>query len=232
LDAFAAVMLAVAITSFGRLVVARRSSRPTHVDIDLLHLLMGVAMAGMFVDDLNWAPEGLWEVVFCVSAIWFMWRCYDFVARHGLGGHDEDHVHHISHFFTHVVMSLAMLDAYFATPAAATDSRAMWMVMGGRSATTADFLFLPLLFLFALSGSAIWELNDLDRLRRSGTPEQRIAAEVLVWVGTEGTVEIPAAIEAADGGAATTGRWIAPRLEAMAHIATCVAMGHMIVLMF
>ena len=238
-DIFAGVMLAVAVVSFGRLVVARLWARPTHVDIDLLHLFMGVAMAGMFVVDLNGIPEGLWEVIFCASAAWFIWRCYDFLKRHGLGGHDEDHVHHVSHFFTHVVMSLAMLDMYLAIPTSTSsgsmDMGSSAMAMGGATGTTADFLFLPLLFFFALSGSAVWELNDLDRLRRLGIARSRVDEPVLVAVGAGGRSEIPAAIEVAEGGEAAlpvTGRWLAPRLEAAAHIAMCIAMGYMLVLMF
>jgi len=237
-DVFAAIMLAVAVASFGRLVLARRWSRPTHVDIDLFHLVMGVAMAGMFVSDLNGIPEGLWEVVFSLGAAWFIWRCYDFVTRHGLSGHDEDHVHHVSHFFTHVVMALAMLDMYFAMPAPTMGGGMSMggMAMGGASGTTADFLFLPMLFFFALCGSAIWELNDLDRLRRLGVVRPVSAVEpALVGVGAEGATAIPAAVVAAEGGAAaspTKGRWLAPRVEAAAHIAMCVAMGYMLVLMF
>ena len=46
-DLFAAVMVVVAVYSAGRLVAARMWSRPTHVDVDAAHVLMGAAMAGM-----------------------------------------------------------------------------------------------------------------------------------------------------------------------------------------
>ena len=241
-DIFAALMLAVAVVSFGRLIATRVLKRPTHVDIDLMHLFMGVAMAGMFVSDLNGISEGLWEVVFSVLAVWFMWRCYDFVKRHGLAGRDEDHVHHISHYFTHVVMALAMLNMYFATSSSA-GSGAMGSDMGamGSSAmsmsatgTTADYLFLPLLFFFALSGSAVWELNDIGRYARFVHSKANLAATALVTVGVGGegatAVGIASIEEDAAPGATTT--WLAPRLEAAAHIVMCIAMGYMLVLMF
>ncbi len=84
-DIFAAVMIAVAAYSAGRLVAARRWSRPTHRDVEVSHILMGTAMAGMLVSDLNPLPVGVWEVVFSVLAAWFVWRCYQFVRDPSTG---------------------------------------------------------------------------------------------------------------------------------------------------
>jgi hypothetical protein len=44
---FAALMLTVAVYCAGRLVAARRWRRPTELDTDAGHVLMGLAMAGM-----------------------------------------------------------------------------------------------------------------------------------------------------------------------------------------
>ena len=52
-DSFAALMLLTALYCAGRLVVTRTWRRPTGQDVDLVHVLMGVAMAGML------APAGL-----------------------------------------------------------------------------------------------------------------------------------------------------------------------------
>jgi len=71
-DIFAAVMLVVAIYSAGRLVAGRAWSRPTHRDVDVAHVLMGTAMSGMLVSDLNPVPNGAWEVVFSLLAVWFV----------------------------------------------------------------------------------------------------------------------------------------------------------------
>ena len=95
-DFFAAVMLAVALYSAGRLVVARVWSRPTHRDVDVAHVLMGTAMAGMLVSDLNPIPNGLWEVVFSSLAAWFVWRCYQFVRDPSTGIEYHQHVHRLS----------------------------------------------------------------------------------------------------------------------------------------
>ena len=73
-DIFAAVMITVAAYCASRLVVARWWRRPTDVDSDGVHVVMGVAMAGMLVTGLRFRPVGIWEAVFAAAAAWFAWR--------------------------------------------------------------------------------------------------------------------------------------------------------------
>src|ERR1700722_971900 len=69
----AAVVIAIALFSAVRL--ARfRGRRAGEVDADGVHVLMGVAMAGMLVPSLRFAPDGAWAVVFVVAGVWFAWR--------------------------------------------------------------------------------------------------------------------------------------------------------------
>jgi Domain of unknown function (DUF5134) len=72
--AFAAVMLTVAVYCAGRLVAARRWRRPTEVDADAGHVLMGLAMAGVLVARLRILPAATWEAVFAAGAAWFAWQ--------------------------------------------------------------------------------------------------------------------------------------------------------------
>lgn len=72
--AFAAVMLTVAVYCAGRLAAARRWRRPTEVDTDAGHVLMGLAMAGMLVARLRILPAAAWETVFAAGAAWFAWQ--------------------------------------------------------------------------------------------------------------------------------------------------------------
>src|SRR2546430_1980223 len=71
---FAAASLAVAVYCAGRLAVARRWHRPTELDTDGAHVVMGVAMAGMLVSGLRSLPSAIWEVVFAAAAAWFGYR--------------------------------------------------------------------------------------------------------------------------------------------------------------
>lgn len=70
---FVAMMLGVAGFCTGRLVVARRTRRPAEVDSDIVHVLMGVAMAGMLIARLRFGPSAMWAVVFAGGVAWFGW---------------------------------------------------------------------------------------------------------------------------------------------------------------
>lgn len=226
-DTFAGLMVAVAVYSAGRLVAARRWSRPTHQDVDVAHILMGTAMVGMLVSDLNPIPIGLWEVVFSVLAAWFIWRCYQFVKDPKTGlGHDQ-HVHRLSRRLIHLVMSLTMLYMYLAAVPAAAGSGGS-MAMGAATGATTNFVLLPLAFIAALFSSAIWELDRLGRSSPSRTTRDQVPAFASIGGGS------PTAHDNSDGTdrvAQASAPWLAPRLEGASHIAMCVTMGYMLVLM-
>jgi hypothetical protein len=69
-----ASMFAVSAFCAGRMVVARWTGRMAEVDSDVLHVVMGVAMAGMLVASLRFAPDALWIGVFLLGATWFGWQ--------------------------------------------------------------------------------------------------------------------------------------------------------------
>ncbi len=236
-DCFAGVMVAVALYSLGRLVAARAWSKSTHVDVDVAHVLMGSAMAGMLVSAISFIPSGVWEVVFTALTGWFVWRSYQFVSDHGVEGRDVDHVHHLSHWVTHVVMALAMLYMYLAvgTP---TTGFGGGMAMAGPNGTTTDFVGIPLLFLLVLFASGIWELDGIGRF--SPSRYDRAEAELaMVAVGRAQLVigaddsnrATSVAQESLVVGAVRVSPWLAPRLEAACHIAMCITMGFMLVLL-
>ncbi|HLN17229.1 MAG TPA: DUF5134 domain-containing protein [Acidimicrobiales bacterium] len=233
---FAGVMLAVAVYSAGRLVVARAWSRPTHADVDVAHVLMGVGMAGMLVSDLNPLPIGLWEVVFSLLAVWFIWRCYQFVRDPGVDTRYHDHVHRLSRRLIHLTMALAMIYMYLsAVPSAAGSGGSM--AMGAATGTTADFAFLPMVFIFALLGSSVWALDGIGRFSPSAMQRQMTPAFAVVGAGSparteqETTAEASIHEQAADVADAPSAPWLASRSETVAHIAMCLTMAYMLVLM-
>ena len=67
-------MLTVATYCVGRLAVTRRWQRPTELDTDAGHVLMGLAMAGLLVARLRILPAATWEAVFAVGTAWFAWQ--------------------------------------------------------------------------------------------------------------------------------------------------------------
>jgi hypothetical protein len=236
-NSFAAVMLAVAAYSTGRLVAARRWARPTHSDVDVAHVLMGTGMAGMLVAALNPVPAGWWELIFSALGVWFVWRCVEFVRLHGVEGRDEDHVHHLSHYVTHLVMVGAMLYMYAVATPGVGASRHAGMAMNGATGTTADFVGLPLFFVAVLLASAIWELDGIGRfsqIERGAVRPPPADAEPPVLGTTQGGEGIVTTAVATTSVAASPAReetpWLAPRLEAACHIAMCVTMSYMLVL--
>ncbi len=67
----AVAMVGVACFHAGRLTLAVLWRRPTEVDVDVVHTVMGVAMAGMLTGWLNGGWNDAWMVVFAMSAAWF-----------------------------------------------------------------------------------------------------------------------------------------------------------------
>jgi hypothetical protein len=162
LDILAALMLIVAAASAARLAAAgvwRQPGRDT--DIDVAHLLMGIAMAGMLTASLTTLPNDAWDVIFAVLTGWFGWR----VCRESRG--EGARVLADGHHMPHLVHSAAMLYMFVAISAPAAGGGGM-SGMGGGSASAMQTLNAPVVaFIFAL-----WLIGyiilDLDRLSGPG----------------------------------------------------------------
>ena len=72
----AALMIATAAYCASRLVIARARRRADERDVNLVHTVMGVAMAGMLVSWLNPLPDRVWAVMFGAATGWFGWRAW------------------------------------------------------------------------------------------------------------------------------------------------------------
>ena len=82
----AAVMIVIAVYCAGRLVVSRLSRRETEADADAVHVMMGVAMAGMLLPWLSPLPSTAWEVVFGTATAWFAWQAARARSGHPAAG--------------------------------------------------------------------------------------------------------------------------------------------------
>jgi hypothetical protein len=156
-DIFAAVMLAVAAYSASRLIAARWWRRPTELDADGVHVLMGVAMAGMLVAGLRILPAGLWEAVFAASAVYFSW---EFVRqRQGAGLHPWRCPHPVPH----LVESGAMVFMLLLIPVLASGHGPAMGAMGGAGMSAAEsrFSLLTLLLALFMFGYVMWLGNGL-----------------------------------------------------------------------
>ncbi|MGH3171243.1 MAG: DUF5134 domain-containing protein [Trebonia sp.] len=162
LDIFVAVMLTVAALSAARLAAARPNpgrSWPRQADSAAAHLLMGIAMAGMLAASVKTLPNGAWEAVFGVAAVWFAGRVVRDARANGVralaGGHCAPHLVH----------SAAMVYMYAALTigsGARTDGMGM---SGGTQGL--EYPTLGLVFALVLAGYSVWDLDQLSGRRYS-----------------------------------------------------------------
>jgi len=222
---FAALILTVATYCAGRLAVARRWRRPTELDTDAGHVLMGVAMAGMLVARLRILPAATWEVVFAAGAAWFAWRLVKSRRRTAAASW------RCLHPAPHLVECIAMLYMFFA--AAPLTARA---AAGMAGLAPPRFSVLALLMALFMVGYVV---RVADRLPLR-TPALAVASAIPAPMATPSPPDIPtpaiapatASGPAPAGRVATTARrHLAPRCAALCKIAMGLTMAYMLVLM-
>lgn len=211
---FAVLMVAVSLYCIGRLCFAAPLGRRNHYDVNVSHVLMGLAMAGMLVSGWNVVPNGLWEVVFAGLALYFAVQAARFVGQHGWSGTDDEHMHHVTHPLVHALMSCTMLYMYWLGMPISPATGGSTAMMAGPPVGVGDpgltFLLIVLLLV-----SAVSELNGIGRF----------ATLSLAVAGTSSGSEVTAM------GTDDAAPWLAPRLEVWCHISMCVTMAYMLVLM-
>ncbi len=170
-DIFAGIMIITAAYCVSRLVIARRQRRPTNYQVDGVHVLMGVAMAGMLVPRLRVFWAGGWEIVFAVATVWFAWLTIR--ERRGQDAPGRQPGHH----FQHVLASGAMLYMFLAVTG--IKASAGGSGMSGMGGGTAHFTTLALLLAAGLFGYVVW---TADRLPGMATVTAYTASSVPVPV--------------------------------------------------
>jgi hypothetical protein len=157
LDASAALMLVVAAVSAARLAARPWPAGPlaaTDVDVDVAHLLMAIAMAGMLTASLTTLPDGAWEMVFGPITAWFAWRVWRDARGNGVralaGGH----------YAPHLVHSAAMLYMFLAL--AAPDGGPRMDGMGASAMQTLEYPTLAFVLALILAGYSVWDLDQLS----------------------------------------------------------------------
>ena len=160
--ALAAVMIAIAIYCAGRLAAARRWRRFTEVDADSLHVVMGVAMAGMLLPRLSLLPVTAWEAVFGASAAWFAYRAVRCRLRRNAAGSRW----RCSHPVAHLVECAAMVYMLAVLPGSwpGWPGRAMAMPgMGsGRAAAGGSLSALAVILALFMIGYVLWTADQLS----------------------------------------------------------------------
>jgi hypothetical protein len=191
LDLLAALMLVVAAVSAARLGLARPWRKGAVVtDTDVSHLFMGIAMAGMLAPGLTTLPDGAWEVIFTLLAVWFGYRVVSDARSNGAralaGGHCAPHLVH----------SAAMLYMFLALAVPAPGGSGMGG-MGGVQAL--KYPTLAFVFALILIGYSTWDLDQLSgkrysRAAASLSPARVPASTVPALAGAEPGAPVSAAL--------------------------------------
>jgi len=216
---FAALMLAIAVYCVGRLVASRWWRRPTELDTDASHIVMGVAMAGMLVPGLRVLPATLWEGVFAAGAAWFGYQALH--ARRAAPATPWRCLHAVPH----LVECAAMLYMFLLLPAVAVKGAGISAMTA--SAAGSRFSFLALLMTLFLLGYVAWLGDRLTVRPAAPAPVLTLAAQPLhVGVPASG-----ATAERAVADPAPAHRPLAPRCAALCKIGIAITMGYMLILM-
>jgi Domain of unknown function (DUF5134) len=199
---FAVVMIAIAACCAARLVISWLRGRDTERDADGLHVLMGVAMAGMLQPRLMPVPGAFWGAVFAAAAAWFGWRA----ARAGHRASRARRAHHGAHAVECAAMVYMLLPIGSWPSGRGTGMAMPGMSQGGAAGNPA----LTLLLATFMVGYVVWTIDRLAALSRP-----RVA------------VPVPASVLDAPPPSAA----LAPRLAACYKIAMGITMGCMLVMM-
>jgi hypothetical protein len=206
-----AVMLAAALASLVRIVVAWRTRRATDFEIDGHNVLMGVSMGGMLIPSLLIATVGpstvTWITVWIIVTIWFGISVARDASRREGGRQFTGH--HLPHF----IMSGAMVYMFAVMNTGGTSAGGAGDTMSGMTAggalvplATLDYAFVIFMLAYAvlvvdrLPVLAVVGTGDLQQVRRAGRLEAM--------------------------------KPLAPRVAAATNIAMALTMGYMLTMMF
>jgi hypothetical protein len=167
---FAALMLLVAAYCSGRLAIWWLRGRGSELDADSVHVLMGVAMAGMLEPRLSTVPDTAWLGMFAAAATWFAAQAIRARIRGAPGGLVS------AHPAPHAAESAVMLYMLLAArPADRYHGAAMASMSGARGSATSNPALAMVLALFTL-GYVLWTTDQLAGSSRARTGARRTMA--------------------------------------------------------
>jgi hypothetical protein len=211
--AFAGLMIVTSAYCISRLVLSRRRRRrPTDRDVDAVHVLMGIAMAGMLVPRLRVFWVGGWEVVFGVAAAWFTWQAIRGRRRPAASGGPVHHLGQVNrrrgqtagrgpgHHAQHALACVAMLYMLLAlTSVGAVAAAHAGHPMDGMTGSPGRLPTLALVLAIALLGYVAWTADRLSSLAPVAAAPVGSAVPALARLTPIAHLEAGARAEGADG---------------------------------
>ncbi len=213
---FGGLMLAVAAYCLTLLVLSVATNRRAGRDVEISHIFMGVAMAGMFVGRWAFGRPAVWEIVFAALMIWFLVESIQSVRQYGL---------HLPHALIHAVMNFSMLLMYWFPMGSSAGAMSMSAAPGAPKLDS-GVAFVVAFILFA---SAIFTLASPNK----GSSHFGSHAPAYAVVGGVGPGQPDVRPERRSGSAGLAFEEIVttPWLVDLSHVVMCVAMGFMLLLL-
>jgi hypothetical protein len=211
---FGVLMLAVAAYCLTLLILSVATNRPAGRDVEISHIFMGVAMAGMFVGQWAFGRSAVWEIIFGALLIWFLVESIQSVRTYGL---------HLPHALIHAVMNFAMLLMYWFPMGSSTGAMSM------SASTTGPKLDSGVAFVvaFILFASAIFTLASPNK----GASHFGSHAPAYAMVGASESDGPEVHSEVGTGAVLVDDVVATPWLVDLSHVVMCIAMGFMLLLM-
>jgi hypothetical protein len=207
---FGVLMLAVAAYSVVLLVPTLFVHRVLGRDVEISHVAMGVAMAGMFVPRWSFGPKVLWEMIFGALLVWFIVRSLQSIQTWGL---------HVPHTAVHAVMSFVMLLMYWFPAGAVAHAMSMSASAGGARIDPG----LTFLLAIVLFGSAVFTIASPNKgATHYGTHCGVVRARASDALEAKAAPAMTGIIGLAES----------PSLLDTSHVIMSVGMGLMLILMF
>jgi hypothetical protein len=94
-DSLAALMLATALYCISHLIASWVHGRAAEPDVDLMHVAMGVATAGMLVVAFDQRWNSGWAILFAACAAWFAIRGLHAALLPDVSSRSRHHVRHV-----------------------------------------------------------------------------------------------------------------------------------------
>jgi hypothetical protein len=217
-------MIVIAVCCAARLAISRLPGRNTERDADALHVLMGVAMAGMLEPRLTPVPVTAWRAIFAAAAAWFAWQA---VRPRGRAGKAR-----CAQPAAHAVECAAMV--YMLFPVGSwPSSHGPAMAMPGMSqGTTTGNPALTLILALFMLGYVLWAMDQLTRLSRTPAPATaRVPTARRPLPAAPILAVIPGTAASAAYPQPAGSLLLAPRLAASYKLAMATTMGYMLITM-
>jgi hypothetical protein len=214
----AVLMLLIAAACAARLLVSRLRERRIERDTDALHILMGVAMAGMLEPRLSGVPDVAWSAVFAAAAAWFTWQAIRVRVRRRAARWS------CVHPAPHVVECAAMM--YMLVPGRSAGHGPAMAMPGMTGLPTANPAVALLLALFML-GYIVWTADEVTSRAKAPTISDQHTA---LTSDRHGRGRSPGS-GPVDGPANLAAVVFAPQFAACYKIVMSIAMGYMLIAM-